>query len=1220
MSRRFDQARRRPLFAVAATAVLLAASACATPAFASAAPAPYWRLESRAVPTNLPLHGEGEIFVDAVNLGGGTVDVAANPVEVTDTLPAGLEVAGRCVKVTTPGTGGYEDAGCTKPSAAHTGEYNWEAEAELVHHPLNGLPGGLLGSCSDSPGDPTVACTIGGGGNSAEDLLAYEALELVLHVRVSLAGASAPVNEVTVGGGDTPPASLSSPLRVNGEPTPFGVERYELTPENEDGSPDTQAGSHPFQLTTTFNLNETREFGEPWAPALERNLSFELPPGLIGDANVNTAEDNPVGQCPDGELSGKECPGDTAVGIVVVTFNDPAAPVFFATRTVPLFNLVPAPGEPARFGFESPAGPVILDTSVRTGEGYGVTVSVHNTTEAAQVLGSMVTFWGVPGAPVHDDARGWECLGGGSWLPPLPVRPCAPKDPAQPEPFLTLPTSCGSLASTVEGEAWDTSPLVGPLGERSIAGESPTTLTGCKELPFEPSVAVKPDAHRASTPTGLTVEVNVPQGPTLTAGENAEAGVRSTTVEFPEGVQASPGAADGLETCSVGQAGFGGLDGDTGSVLGGELEGQRFTDADVTCPEAAKIGTVAIKTPLLAEDLRGSVYMAGQDTNPFASPLVLYLVAEEPVSKVLVKLAGEVTLNPVTGQLVSTFRNTPPLPFENLTLHLFNTERSSQSTPPLCGTYTTQASLEPWSSGPAKSAPSTFQITEGANGGPCETSFPQSFAPSFQAGSTNSQAAGFTPFTLTIEHSDADQSLSGVTMHLPPGIAALLSKVTPCGEPAAGQPWNCGPESLIGHSSTSSGLGGDPYTLAGDVYLTSGYDGAPFGLLVATEAKAGPFNLGMVYVRSRINVNPETAAVSITTDPGPHGDVFPTILKGVPVQLKQLNVTVNRPEFQFNPTSCAATAVTGTLAGAQGGSEAVSSPFRATGCASLPFKPKLTASTGGHGSKARGTSLDVKIVSAGLGQANIHKVDLTLPKALPSRLTTLQKACLEAVFDVNPAGCGAGSVIGTATVHTPVLKSPLTGPAYLVSHGGAAFPDVEFVLQGEGITLIVDGKTDIKDGITYSKFETAPDAPFTSFETVLPAGPHSILGAYVKKTPYDLCGTNLQMPTEITGQNGAELHQDTRIEPEGCPNSISVLSHSVNKRTLTLYVYAPAAGKLTASGKGISSGSKTYSGREALTFTLNQKKARKLATKIKLTFTPSKGTKQVKTVKADFKH
>jgi hypothetical protein len=256
---------------------------------------------------------------------------------------------------------------------------------------------------------------------------------------------------------------------------------------------------------------------------------------------------------------------------------------------------------------------------------------------------------------------------------------------------------------------------------------------------------------------------------------------------------------------------------------------------------------------------------------------------------------------------------------------------------------------------------------------------------------------------------------------------------------------------------------------------------------------------------------------------------------GVPVQLKQIHVTVDRPGFQFNPTNCSPKTIDGSLTGAQGASAAVSSPYQATNCSSLPFGPKLSATSGGQASKPNGASLNVKVTSAGLGQANIQKVFLTLPKALPSRLTTIQKACTDNIFNVNPASCNEGSVIGKATIHTPVLKSPLSGPAYLVSHGSAAFPDVEFVLQGEGITLILDGKTDIKNGITYSRFESTPDAPFTTFETELPTGPHSALTANVPESQhYSLCKAKLVMPTEITGQNGAVLKQETKIGLTGC--------------------------------------------------------------------------------------
>ncbi|MCW3019924.1 MAG: hypothetical protein JWN10_2232, partial [Solirubrobacterales bacterium] len=204
-------------------------------------------------------------------------------------------------------------------------------------------------------------------------------------------------------------------------------------------------------------------------------------------------------------------------------------------------------------------------------------------------------------------------------------------------------------------------------------------------------------------------------------------------------------------------------------------------------------------------------------------------------------------------------------------------------------------------------------------------------------------------------------------------------------------------------------------------------------------------------------------------------------------------------------------------------------------CAALAFAPKLTATVAGQGSKTEGTTFAVKIEFPGAGQANIHKVDLTIPSKLPSRLTTIQKACLEAVFNANPASCDEGSVIGEGVVHTPVFKNPLRGPAYLVSHGGAAFPDVEFVLQGEGVKIVVDGKTYIHEGITYSKFETSPDAPFSTFETVFPKGPHSALTPSVPESEnFNLCKQTLTIPTEITGQNGAFISQTTPVAITGC--------------------------------------------------------------------------------------
>jgi hypothetical protein len=472
------------------------------------------------------------------------------------------------------------------------------------------------------------------------------------------------------------------------------------------------------------------------------------------------------------------------------------------------------------------------------------------------------------------------------------------------------------------------------------------------------------------------------------------------------------------------------------------------------------------------------------------------------------------------------FENTPEVPFSDLKLHVFGGPRASVATPSHCGSYSSEASFIPWSSEEAAHSTTSFGITSGVGDTSCPAG-PLSFAPAFQAGSVSSQAGAFTPFTLEIGRRDGDQALGELTVHLPPGVAALLSSVTPCSEPAAREE-RCGSESLIGRTTAYAGLGSEPITLGGEAYLTGPYKGAPFGVEVVTPAVAGPFNLGNVTVRSAVFVDPHTAAATIASDS------LPTMVRGIPAQLKQINVIVDRQGFTFNPTYCGSLKIEGTVGGAEGAVYPVSSPFQATNCANLPFTPKLTATTTGHASKADGTSLTVKVTSS-LGQANIAKTVLVLPSRLPARLTTIQKACLAATFEANPASCPEGSVIGSAIARTPVLKSALVGPAYLVSHGNAAWPDVEFILQGEGIKLILDGQTAIKKGVTTSSFNSVPDAPVESFEAILPQGPHSALTANVpEKDHYSLCGQSLVVPTTLTGQNGKVIEQKTKVAIQGC--------------------------------------------------------------------------------------
>jgi hypothetical protein len=464
---------------------------------------------------------------------------------------------------------------------------------------------------------------------------------------------------------------------------------------------------------------------------------------------------------------------------------------------------------------------------------------------------------------------------------------------------------------------------------------------------------------------------------------------------------------------------------------------------------------------------------------------------------------------------------------------------------------------------------------------------------------------------------------------MPKGLSGILGGVKLCPEAQANE-GTCGPESLIGETIVGVGVGSDPFSVTGGrVFLTEGYKGSPFSIvLVVVPAVAGPFVLPTQRVRAKIDVDPRTAQLTITTDPsGPHA--IPHLIDGVPVQIRKVNVLVNRPEFTFNPTSCEAKAITATVIGSsesgQGASAHLSVPFQVADCANLAFKPKFAVSTEGKASKANGASLSVKLSfphsgpQSGnqSGEANVAKVRVELPKSLPSRLTTLQKACTSAVFDQNPAGCPPESIVGHAKAITPVLPVPLEGPAYFVSHGGAAFPELILVLQGYGITIDLAGETfiDEKTDVTSSTFAHVPDAPVTSFELTLPQGKYSALAGIG-----NLCNQKLVMPTQFVAQNGAQVNQQTRIEVQGCSNSLSVVSEKVKGNKVTLKIAVPEGGQLSAGGKGLKGASKSSSGRETVTITVPKKKAGKLVTKIKLSFTPKKGKKLSKTVTAKFKH
>jgi hypothetical protein len=704
----------------------------------------------------------------------------------------------------------------------------------------------------------------------------------------------------------------------------------------------------------------------------------------------------------------------------------------------------------------------------------------------------------------------------------------------------------------------------------------------------------------------------------------ATATLKNLSITLPSGLVVNPSAAEGQSACSEQQIGY-----------LGEKDGRPvFNGAAPSCPENSKLGAVTLTKPLVNHPLPGSIYLAKQTDNPFGSLIALYVVVEDPISGILIKLPGAVQLDPVTGQVTATFKENPQLPFEELKTEFSGGPRAALTTPSTCGSYTTISDLTPWSTPQGADAyPSdSFAIVSGANGAPCvssEAQLPNS--PGFEAATTSPLAGSYSPFVLKLSREDGSQRFGTLNTTLPPGVIGKVAGTEECSEAQLAQAVarshpgegaleqsspSCPQSSEVGTVTAGAGSGSPTY-VGGHAYLAGPYHGAPLSLAIVTPAVAGPFDLGTIVVRAGLYIDPNTAQVTVESDP------FPTILDGIPLDIRSIAVSVSRPEFMLNPTSCETTSVDGKATSTTGQTALLSDRFQVGGCAGLPFKPTLSASTQGKASKADGASLVLKI-SAKPGEANIHKVNLQLPIKLPSRLTTLQKACTEAQFNANPADCPAESVIGSATAHTPILQAPLTGPAYLVSHGGAAFPDVEFVLQaderGGDIEIVLDGGTQIKKGITYSNFETVPDAPISSFETVLPEGPHSILTADLPTSDnYNLCGQSLRMPTTLTGQNGVVLKQSTPIAVTGCVPAIKVTKHTVKGGAATLVVSVPSAGKLAAGGPGITTVAKTVSAAKSVTLKVklsNKEQAflarhghRKAKLRIELRFTPRMGAK-----------
>jgi hypothetical protein len=1110
--------RRASLIVTVAALAALAVSV--SPAFAQSS---WWRMTLTSSPSYLAPEGEGQIVVTATNFGDAGAD--GEP----------------CIKVA-EGAGKYANSECTEPAeAGKPGRSEYEKNPNAPVKLTDTLPKGLEAvsmhaefDASDNVGKcvlKSLTCTL------ASTVSPYGQIEVVIGVKVLEDTVSGELNEASVSGAGTPGVSIARPITVSEEPTPFGLQVNELLPEEGDGVFDTQAGSHPFQITNTLILNRTLQSrgGEkvPVPAALAKNINVKLPPGLVGNPT-------PIPRCTLTQFltlvegSHNLCPPQTAVGVASVTVEELT---FGKLRlTQPVFNLEPSFGEPARFGFLVTLNdtPVLLTTSVRSGNGedYGITISSLNTTETANFLSSEITFWGVPNDPRHNNARGWGCLletqGERSGLP------CTAPEDQHSQSLLTLPTSCtGSpLESSAELDSW-AQPAAFP--DVPVTQAMPT-LDGCNRLNFSPTVLAEPSTDRAAAPTGLNVNVDFHDEGLTSAEGLAQSQLNKTVVTLPEGLTINPSAGVGLGGCSPADYARESVD-----SLAGE-----------GCPNDSKLGTVEIETPLLTVPIKGSLYIAQPYENPFSEPghpngslVALYVVARNPEVGVLVKLAGKVSANPVTGQLTTTFENNPQLPFDHFDFHFREGQQAPLISPPTCGAYTTQAELTPWSNPTTElTDTSSFTITKGYDGGECPSGGVSPFKPGIEAGSVNNNAGSYSPFYVHLTRTDADSEISTFSTDLPEGVTGDLSGVPFCpeadieaarhktGHQEEAEP-SCPAASQIGHTLVGTGVGAVLAYVPGKIYLAGPFHGAPFSIVSVTSADVGPFDLGTVVLRFGLEINPYTAKVSVSPT---SSEPIPTIIDGIVTHVRDIRVYIDRPHFTLSPTSCNPLTISSTLSSSVGQSATVSSPYQASNCQGLPFQPQFSVSTSGKTSRARGASLAVKLsypVSSGT-RVNIAKVKVELPKALPSRLTTLQKACSAAQFEANPAGCPPASVVGHARATTPILPVALEGPAYFVSHGGEAFPSLIIVLQGYGVTVNLVGSTFIneKTGITSSTFKAVPDVPVGTFELTLPEGPFSALAAVG-----NLCKKKLAMPTEFVAQNGEVIQQSTKIKVEGCPKA-----------------------------------------------------------------------------------
>jgi hypothetical protein len=886
----------------------------------------------------------------------------------------------------------------------------------------------------------------------------------------------------------------------------FGFKDADVVFSGADGSPSMQAGSHPFAWTTTFDLNTFDDGGKELPEGETRNLRMQFPAGLVGSPDaVPTCSAADFRTVPEGEAI-PLCPNSTAVGIahVNIGFEGPGS------VKAPVYNLKPAPGVAAKIGFVVLGVPVTTDIGVSPNPPYNLIADTTDISQADRFYGASLTVWGDPTSPLHDEERGTCNESGGKCPVSLPSKA-----------FFMLPRSCsGPLSTLFEALPWHGSSEWARLTAATHDGSlppAPLGVFGCDKLGFGPTIDAKPTTVAASSPTGLDFSLDVAdEGLTSPAGI-ANSDIKKAVVTLPEGMTVNPSSAEGLEACTE-----------------ADLARETVNSAPGRgCPDASKLGTVEVESPLIEENVSGSLFIAKPYENPSGSLLALYVVIKNPKLGIMVKQAGRVEPDPKTGRLISTFEDIPQLPFSHFRLHFREGARSPLVSPPACGDYAAEATLTPWSGGEAVTTTSTFKIISGVNASPCPAGGTPPFGPGFEAGSNNNDAGSFSPFFMRLTRRDGDQDLTRFSATLPPGLVAKLAGTTQCpeagiaaarartgrhgGEEELASP-SCPASSQIGRVLAGAGVGAVLTYVPGKVYLAGPYQGAPLSVVAIVPAVAGPFDVGTVVTRQALQIDPSTAEVRVddaASDPIPH------ILAGIPLKVRDVRVYVDRPSFTLNPTNCEPFAVASTLWG--GGADVFgsaddsplsrSSRFQAANCASLGFKPKLDLKLKG-GTKRGGHPGLTATYTPRAGDANVKGLVVRLPRSAFLDQAHIRTICTRVQFAAK--ACPKGARYGFIKAWTPLLDEPLEGPVYLRS-SSHKLPDLVFDLHGL-VDVEVATRIDSSHGGIRATVEDAPDAPLSK---VLLNMQGQKKGLIINSR--DLCGATSKANVEFTGHNGKVL-------------------------------------------------------------------------------------------------